>query len=208
MALRTLLLFVSLAGAAADNTAKEQCHNHATCEDGSAMEAVRASAMLQVKAEPQPHNALLTSSACANAFSEEAHLMESKDCLPTGLQEKHLQGVRHQAALLATGTAESISRTLGGEDAPLDASGFKAVTSLCCPAEMETFFGRLLASMGLEVCSKPHVQGLMHWFSCVPDMDFQFLIDIINNGNPCLYWASSQASCPVLSAQCEGKWCR
>lgn len=95
-----------------------------------------------------------------------------------------------------------------GASASLDAAGFKTVTSLCCPPEMEVFFGRLLASMSLDSCSKPHIQGLMHWFSCVPDMDFQYMIDVINNGNPCKYWTAAGAACPVLSAECEGTWCR
>jgi len=95
-----------------------------------------------------------------------------------------------------------------GSSAPLDAAGFKAVTSLCCPAETESFFIRLLHSMGLDVCSKPHVQGLMHWFTCVPDMDFEYMLDVIRNGNPCLYWAPIGQICPALSPQCAGAWCR
>jgi len=95
-----------------------------------------------------------------------------------------------------------------GASASLDAAGFKAVTAMCCPPEMETFFGRLLAKMGLDVCSKAHIQGLMHWFSCVPDMDFQYLIDVINNGNPCKYWTATGTTCPALSPECQGEWCR
>jgi len=53
----------------------------------------------------------------------------------------------------------------------------------------------------------PHLQGLMHWFSCVPDMDFQYVIDVILNGNPCKYWAPSGETCPALSAQCAGTYC-
>jgi len=95
-----------------------------------------------------------------------------------------------------------------GETAPVDAAGFKEVTSLCCPESTEAFFNRLLDKMGLKGCSVPHVQGLMHWFTCVPDMDFQYLVDVINRGNPCKYWALKDATCPVLSAQCGGTWCR
>lgn len=94
-----------------------------------------------------------------------------------------------------------------GSTAPLDAAGFLAVTNLCCPIEMELFFNRLLASKGLVVCSKPHIQGLMHWFHCVPAMDFQYVLDVMDNGNPCKFWALPN-SCPVLSAQCQGQWCR
>lgn len=95
-----------------------------------------------------------------------------------------------------------------GATASLDATGFKATTALCCAPEMETFFNRLLQSMGLQVCSKPHVQGLMHWFTCVPGMDFQYMIDVINNGNPCRYWSPQGTTCPMLSQQCAGEWCR
>lgn len=92
--------------------------------------------------------------------------------------------------------------------AGLDSKGFFDVTSLCCPWKMEVFFGRVLDSMGLKVCSAPHVQGLMHWFTCVPNMDFQYMIDVINNGNPCKFWAPKEQECPVLSPECAGHWCR
>jgi hypothetical protein len=98
--------------------------------------------------------------------------------------------------------------SINGANAPLTAGGFKAVTSMCCPPEMETFFVRVLNSMGLSVCSKPHAQGLMHWFTCVPDMDYQYLIDVINNGNPCKYWTKVGDVCPALSPDCEGTFCR
>jgi len=90
----------------------------------------------------------------------------------------------------------------------LDAKGFKEVTSLCCPPEMEVFFNRLLDSMDLDVCSVPHIQGLMHWFACVPDMDFQYMLDVINNGNPCKYWTPRGDDCPSLSTKCAGQYCR
>jgi hypothetical protein len=112
------------------------------------------------------------------------------------------------AAPLAHNHAAGTPLAINGATAPLTASGFMAVTGLCCPGETETFFNRLLASMGLDVCSKSHVQGLMHWFSCVPDMDYQYLMDVINNGNPCKYWTASGSACPALSEECEGKWCR
>jgi len=100
--------------------------------------------------------------------------------------------------------------------APLNAAGFKEVTSLCCPSAMEQFFNRLLLSMGLVVCSKPHIQGLMHWFHCVPDMDFQYVLDVIENGNPCKYWAPVQDATDGcvgigpkgIGPQCAGHWCR
>jgi len=104
----------------------------------------------------------------------------------------------------ASGTLLSID----GATAPLTAAGFKAVTSMCCPPEMEVFFTRLLDSMRLQVCSNVHVQGLMHWFSCVPDMDYQYMIEVINNGNPCKYWAGIGATCPALSPECAGEYCR
>merc|ERR1719263_2653717 len=107
----------------------------------------------------------------------------------------------------AAGPATGSSGT-GGDVATLDAAGFLATTSLCCPLEMELFFNRLLASMNLQVCSKEHIQGLVHWFSCVPGMDFQYMLDVINNGNPCKYWAPVSGSCPALTPACEGNWCR
>lgn len=98
--------------------------------------------------------------------------------------------------------------SIAGAVATLDGNGFKAVTALCCPSETEQFFNRLLDKMGLDVCSKPHVQGSMHWFTCVPDMDFQYVMNTIMYGNPCKYWTRKGTTCPVLSPTCAGNWCR
>merc|ERR1712216_457801 len=110
-------------------------------------------------------------------------------CLPKSQQYRHSLLQRSHCQM----------KSSAGEDAPLDASGFKDVTSLCCPPQMEIFFNRLLDSRGYNVCSRSHVQGLMHWFSCVPEMDFQYVLDVIANGNPCKYWAPMGQDCPVLS---------
>lgn len=106
------------------------------------------------------------------------------------------------------GTSEPEPQPGLGATASLDAAGFKAVTSLCCPTETETFFNRVLGQKDHMVCSKPHVQGLMHWFTCVPDMDFQYMLDVIANGNPCKYWSPKGTECPALSSSCQGEWCR
>jgi len=104
---------------------------------------------------------------------------------------------------------ESPATTSPGIDCTqFDADGFKEVTSLCCPEKMEVFFTGLLLCTGRKVCSKPHVQGLMHWFTCVPDMDFQYMLTVINDGNPCKYWSPKGQTCPTLSVECEGEWCR
>jgi len=86
--------------------------------------------------------------------------------------------------------------------------GFKETTQLCCPAEMEVYFTCLLESLGYERCSWPHIQGLMHWFTCVPDMDPQYVLDVIKNGNPCKFWTPKGEACPVLTPECQGHWCR
>jgi len=123
--------------------------------------------------------------------------------LKTPLQYDHAPGVLVTAQAPKGSTNPSV-----GASAPIDAGGFKDVTSLCCPEQTEVFFNRLLDKMGFRGCSVPHVQGLMHWFSCVPDMDFQYLVDVINNGNPCKYWALKDDVCPVLSPKCAGTYCR
>jgi hypothetical protein len=171
--------------------------------------------MLQVSSSPQDGSVATLqdrSVSCAFTAAKTMNLKKASVCLPDGLQEKHLELLRINAASLAAGSATGIEksskRSSGGADAPLDAAGFKEVTSLCCPMETELFFNRLLESMGMKVCSTPHVQGLMHWFSCVPDMDLQYMVDVITNGNPCKYWAPSSGTCPVLSTECQGLYCR
>jgi hypothetical protein len=191
---------------------QEMCSDQTTCADMSA-EAMQANAMLQVQAAPADELDMLTENLklqCAVSNLKETHLAASSTCLPDGLQESHLQAVRRHAALLSSdgGKTAKSETSIDGSDATLDAAGFKAVTSLCCPPQMEVFFLRLLDQNGMAACSIPHIQGLMHWFSCVPDMDFQYLLDIIANGNPCKYWALKGAACPVISAQCQGKYCR
>jgi len=181
-----------------------------TC-DGVPEKPLQGSAMLQVHATPgkDVKSAKLDIAVkCSLSSAKDINLKESRDCLPDGLQEKHLELLRRNAALFASGGQTSSMRTKGGDDATLDAAGFKEVTSMSCPPETEIFFNRLLESMDLQVCSKEHIQGLMHWFTGVPDMDFQYVIDIINNGNPCKYWAPSSGTCPTLSAECDQEFCR
>jgi hypothetical protein len=122
---------------------------------------------------------------------------------PQCVPEKQEAENRQQMGLLAT----DANQTSVGEDAALTAEGFKETTSLCCPVDMEAFFNRLLDDQGYSVCSKEHVQGLVHWFTCVPDMEFQYVLDVIANGNPCKYWAPKGSTCPALSAECTGKFC-
>jgi hypothetical protein len=81
------------------------------------------------------------------------------------------------------------------------------MTSCCSPVEAEIFFGRLLASMNMRSCSDTHIQGLMHWFTCVPGMNFEYITDMITYGNPCKYWALNGEECPSLSAECLGNYC-
>lgn len=91
-----------------------------------------------------------------------------------------------------------------GSTAPLDNEGFRGVTAMCCPKEMERFFTRLLEAQGYFVCSVPHIQGLAHWFQCDPYMTIDYPIGIIENGNPCKYWTPFGQECPELSPECAG----
>merc|ERR1719353_2556431 len=43
-------------------------------------------------------------SKCGGFASQSAHVIESRSCLPLGLQERHLQALRHHASLLAAGS--------------------------------------------------------------------------------------------------------
>jgi hypothetical protein len=156
--------------------------------------------MIQISSKPQK--------SCAFSAAKDMNLKKASTCLPHALQEKYLELLRNNAASMATGSGTISKRSSGGADATLDAAGFREVTSLCCPMETELFFNRLLDSMGMKVCYKDHVQGLMHWFSCVPDMDYQYMVDTINNGNPCKYWALSSSTCPVLTPECDVRQCR
>jgi len=139
---------------------------------------------------------------CGSAFMDaDIDIEKARLCTPPGLVTFYL-AQKEKMNLLIKG--EDLNKYKGeGASAPLTAAGFKTVTSMKCPPEMETFFTRVLDDMGLDVCSKPHVQGLMHWFSGVPDMDYQFVIDVINNGNPCKFWAPKGDTCPTLSPECE-----
>jgi len=161
-------------------------------------------------------------------------LQQSRSCLPKNLQELHLRSLRKYAAFLTMGrqavgarasdsgtdsdgecscdpndsTCLCSQKTITGATAGINPAGFTAVTKLCCPSETEAWFNRVLEVNGFKVCSKPHIQGLMHWFTCVPDMDPEYVMDVIKNGNPCKYWAPKDMECPALSAQCQGTWCR
>jgi hypothetical protein len=173
---------------------------------------MKGSAMLQLHAAPAEE--VKVGKSCTVGKMESAHLLASQTCLPEGLAEAHLQALRRHAMLLSTkkkGEEKAEVASMQDPDsASLDAAGFRAITSMCCPADMETFFNRLLADKGLQVCSKPHIQGMMHWFSCVPDMDFNYVIDVIDNGNhkSCKYWAPTRSACPTLTPECDPAFCR
>jgi len=92
---------------------EEACNGQDTCEAITPMDAARASALMQVKADPMktvlaqaPDPVTLGQSRqCAPASLQEAvHLEESRDCIPADLQEMHFQAVRRHAALLAAQT--------------------------------------------------------------------------------------------------------
>jgi hypothetical protein len=93
-------------------------------------------------------------------------------------------------------------------DIPVDEHGFKYATSLCNPMWMEKFFTCMLGCAGYDGCSQPHIQGLVHWFTCVPAMDFQYVLDTIYNGRPCKVWTKKGSRCPSLTPECGGHYCR
>jgi hypothetical protein len=204
---RTITTLLFFGGVASEKL----CGEHESCTDLS--EAAKGSAMIQLRATPAEED-VKVGTKCFIAPLESTHLLESQACLPKGLQEAHLQALRRHAMLLSTKKQGDdkidASSSQDPDTASLDAAGFRAITSLCCPADVETFFNRLLAARGLEVCSKPHIQGMMHWFSCVPDMDFNYVIDVIDNGNhrSCKYWAPTGSTCPTLTPECDPPFCR
>jgi hypothetical protein len=78
-------------------------------------------------------------------------------------------------------TPSKAEESFKGANAPLTAGGFTSVTSMFCPSEMETFFVRVLSSMGLDVWykySKPYAQGMMHWFTRMPDVGYQYCFGV------------------------------
>jgi len=175
--------------------------------------AVMASAMLQ-RGVQRHGNTAVTGAECQTVRMEAAHLLESRTCVSAELQEAHVQALRYYAAMLATGTSNA-SLPVDGYTASLDAAGFLAVTSMCCPLQTERLWMRLLDARGLKPCYQhetlgtfPHIQGLMHWFSCVPGMDFNYVLQIIDYGTPCKWWAPKASECPVLTPECNKAWCR
>jgi hypothetical protein len=174
-------------------------------------EAIQGSALLQVRSEDRKKPMSLSLNKVELLCSgepkpEQAHLIESRACVNVGLQEAHLRAIRRNAALMTFNSR--IPSEADGTTAELDGGGFLEVTSLCCPSQMEIFFKRLLEDKGLQVCSWPHIQGLMHWFTCVPGMEFQYVLDVIDNGNPCKYWTEQGSVCPALTPPCNAEWCR
>merc|ERR1719502_1498239 len=80
--------------------------------------AAHGSAMLQVKAESVPvslhdqHN--VDTASLANLGS----LEQTKSCLPAGLQEMHLRGVRRYAALLGSRKTAIVRKGVSATPAP------------------------------------------------------------------------------------------
>mmetsp|Transcript_162617 Transcript_162617/g.312238 ORF Transcript_162617/g.312238 Transcript_162617/m.312238 type:complete len:207 (-) Transcript_162617:103-723(-) len=173
-----------------------------TCADVTVANAAQGSALLQVKKAPVP------TLVGTNATDETS----AASCMQFKIQEvfkKSFQQASSQLASECDMTSDREEHGIGVRDpftASLDATGFLVVTSTCCAWKTEVFFTRLLESMDYRICSEPHFQGLMHWFTCVPAMDYQYLLDIIANGNEhgCKFWAKNGDACPaIVGTKCD-----
>mmetsp|Transcript_39755 Transcript_39755/g.69096 ORF Transcript_39755/g.69096 Transcript_39755/m.69096 type:complete len:207 (+) Transcript_39755:22-642(+) len=182
--------------------AAEPCKEDRTCADVTVADAMQGSALLQVKRAPTP--------TLVGVNATEGSTAES--CMQLEIQEVYRKSIQQTSSQLASECDETSNREEHGSGvrdpftASLDATGFLAVTSTCCAWKTEVFFSRLLEDMGYRVCSKPHFQGLMHWFTCVPAMDFQYLLTIIANGNEhgCKFWAKNGDACPaIVGTKCD-----
>ena len=90
--------------------AQEVCGDQETCSD-VAKEAAVGDAMLQVNAKAHDHQSKLR---CEAPEMTDTHLEKARECLPNELPERHMSGVRFQAALLATGAGETEKTTIDG----------------------------------------------------------------------------------------------
>ena len=90
--------------------AQEVCGDQETCSD-IAKEAAVGDAMLQVNAKAHDHQSKLR---CEAPEMTDTHLEKARECLPNELPERHMSGVRFQAALLATGAGETEKTTIDG----------------------------------------------------------------------------------------------
>jgi len=178
----------------------EPCKEDSTCADVTVADAVQGSALLQVKQAPLPTLVGTNATDVSNTAS----------CMQFKIQEVYTKSLQQASSQLAS-ECDKTSGEHGTEardpfTASLDATGFLVVTSTCCAWKTEVFFTRLLESMDYRVCSKPHFQGLMHWFTCVPAMDFQYALTIIANGNEhgCKFWAKTGETCPaIVGTKCD-----
>lgn len=174
-------------------------HGYETCAQNEPGLARGGMSMLQARKEVAIDNA---------AVQPRKEVSIDSDAIESDAAVCEKLVANRKASIIQMGIERGIKKQAGvGSSAALNAQGFVDVTSMCCPHEMEEFFNRLLNDRGLDVCSKHHVQGLMHWFTCTPKMDFQYVLDVIENGNPCKFWAPIGQTCPVLSAECAGHWC-
>mmetsp|Transcript_41051 Transcript_41051/g.72171 ORF Transcript_41051/g.72171 Transcript_41051/m.72171 type:complete len:198 (+) Transcript_41051:75-668(+) len=151
--------------------------------------AARGSALLQTKTQPAKE-------ASGSHVAKQA----SNTTLCMHQQFQEAQRTMAEQGLTVSG---GCSETSGVDPmtASLDAAGFYAITTRCCPWKTETWFNRLLMSMDYKICSKDHIQGLMHWFTCVPALEFSYILEVIANGQAqgCKYWAKTWDSCPAIA---------
>mmetsp|Transcript_97039 Transcript_97039/g.177836 ORF Transcript_97039/g.177836 Transcript_97039/m.177836 type:complete len:230 (+) Transcript_97039:112-801(+) len=205
--------------------AAEPCKEDSTCADVTVADAVQGSALLQVKRPTDGTDVNNTINATQIAEEEEepeedptlvainaADVSKVASCMQFKIREVYMKSLQQASSKLASEcdmTSDREKHGSGARDpftAPLDATGFLSVTSTCCAWKTETFFTRLLESMDYRICSEPHFQGLMHWFTCVPAMDFQYLLEIIANGNEhgCKFWAKNGDACPaIVGTKCD-----
>lgn len=113
------VLFLSCADSLA-----ESCGDETSCVVIPTTDAIHASAMLQVKtgAEPlllsstnnkdgsEPVSFQTIQDSGSTMLANSGSLAETRACLPKGLQEMHLQGVRRHAAFLSSRAAKKRSQ--------------------------------------------------------------------------------------------------
>jgi len=110
-----------------------------------------------------------------------------------------LESEKKTPGRLSTMTLEEMKVNPSGAAAPLDESGYGAVSDRCCQAEMKEFIKRVVIENNLQICHEGGLEGITPYHSCRPGSGGTFAkltADLLSDSqSECAWVQSSGGDC-------------
>jgi len=149
-----------------------------------------------------------SASSCVD--SEVCSAQEAKQA-PALLQARH-DATLSDAGLLEEGASKRIKTAANstaavnpsGAAAPLDETGYSAVADRCCLEEVKQFVERQAVNMGLEVCDRAGLSGIVPYHSCLKGVQTLDALsaNLLEDSKGRCAWLATTGNCKARPADC------